>query len=87
MVLIHVLRLRYEVDMLQPDRTQAHVNSPFAHYRLHLKVPIVVLEWETVLRAKLYQRVGVFPDALLICDRDGKTTFCLGLGLQCRQGQ
>ena len=87
MVLIRVLRLRYEIDMLQPDRMQAHVNSPFAHHRLHLKVPIVVLEWETVLRAELYQRIRCFANALLVCDRDKKTTFCLGLGLQCRQGQ
>lgn len=78
MVLFRILRLRYEVDMLQPNRTQAHVNSPFAHYHLHLKVPIVVLERETVLRAKLYQRVGVFPDTLLVCDRDGEYDVLLG---------
>ena len=78
MVLFRVLRLGYEVDMLQPDRTQAHVNSPFAHHRLHLKVPIVVLEWETVLSAKLNQRVGGFPDAFLVCDRDGEHDILLG---------
>ena len=78
MVLFRVLWLRHEIDMLQPNRTHTHVNSPFAHHRLHLKVPIVVLEWETVLSAKLNQRVGGFPDAFLVCDRYGEHDILLG---------
>ena len=70
MVLFRVLWLRHEIDMLQPNRTHTHVNSPFTHHCLHLKVPIVVLERETVLCAKLHQRIRCFANALLVCDRD-----------------
>ena len=81
MVLFRVLRLRHEVDMLQPYRTQTHVNSPFAHHCLHLKVPIVVLEGEAVLRAELNQRICCFTDALPVRDRDGEYDILLGAWL------
>ena len=87
MVFLRILRLRYEVNMLQAHRAQTHVYSPFAHHRLHLKVPIVVLEGETVLRAELNQRIRCFADALPVRDRDGEYDVLLGIGLQCRQGQ
>ena len=67
--------------MLQPYRTQTHVNSPFAHHRLHLKVPIVVLEGETVLRAELNQRIRCFANALPVRDRDGEYDVLLGTWL------
>lgn len=69
MVFLRILRLRYEVNMLQPHRAQTHVNSPFAHHRLHFKVPTVVLEWKAVFCAKLHQRICCFTGALLV--RDG----------------
>lgn len=81
MALFRVLRLRHEVDMLQPYRTQTHVNSPFAHHCLHLKVPIVVLEGEAVLRAELNQRICCFTDALPVRDRDGEYDILLGAWL------
>lgn len=81
MVFLRILRLRYEVNMLQAHRAQTHVYSPFAHHRLHFKVPTVVLEWETVLCAELNQRVSGFPDAFLVCDRDGEHDILLGTGL------
>ena len=81
MVFLRILRLRYEVNMLQANRAQTHVNSPFAHHRLHLKVPIVVLEWKAVLCAKLHQRICCFTSALLVCDGNGEYDILLGTWL------
>lgn len=67
--------------MLQSNRTHTHVNSPFTHHCLHLKVSIVVLEGETVLGAELHQRICCFTDALLICDGDGEYDILLGAWL------
>lgn len=86
MVFLRILRLRYEVNMLQAHRVQTHVNSPFAHHRLHLKVPIVVLEGETVLRAELNQRIRCFADALPVRDRDGEYDVLLGTWLTMSAG-
>ena len=81
MVFLRILRLRYEVNMLQPHRAQTHVNSPFAHHRLHFKVPTVVLEWKAVLCAKLHQRICCFTGALLVRDGNREYNILLGTGL------
>ena len=81
MVFLRILRLRYEVNMLQAHRAQTHVYSPFAHHRLHFKVPTVVLEWKAVLCAKLHQRIRCFANALPVRDRDGEYDVLLGAWL------
>ena len=86
MVFLRILRLRYEVNMLQAHKAQTHVYSPFAHQRLHFKVPIVVLEGETVLRAELNQRIRCFADALPVRDRDGEYDVLLGTWLTMSAG-
>lgn len=67
MIFLCVLRLRDEIYVFQSDWPQVHINFPLAHHRLHLEISIVVVKWQVVLRAELYQGFDAFS----------RTFFCL----------
>lgn len=59
-----------EIDMLQPNRPQTHVDTPLAGHGLQREIPHVIFEGQTVLRTELNQCVRSLAVSLLIGDRN-----------------
>ena len=59
-----------EIDMLQPNRPQTHVDTPLAGYGLQREISHVIFEGQTVLRTELNQCVRSLAVSLLIGDRN-----------------
>lgn len=66
-----------EIDMLQPNRPQTHVDTPLAGYGLQREISHVIFEGQTVLRTELNQCVrtmGHSPSAVHIMSGFTKAT-------------
>lgn len=69
-----------EIDMLQPNRPQTHVDTPLAGYGLQREISHVIFEGQTVLRTELNQGVRSLAVSLLIGDRNREFYILLGTG-------
>lgn len=70
MELLCVPALGDEIDMLQPNGPQTHVDTPLAGHGLQREIPHVIFEGQTVLRTELNQGVRSLAVSLLIGDRN-----------------
>ena len=70
MELLCVPALSDEIDMLQPNGSQTHVDAPLASHGLQREISHVILEGQTVLRTELNQGIRSFAVSLLIGDRN-----------------
>lgn len=66
--LLCIPTLSDEIDMLQPNGPQSHIDTPFAGHGLQGEVSHIIFERQTVLRAELNQRIRGLAMALLVGD-------------------